>query len=728
MKKAVIKKLIMWLVIAGVLSGSALAFLMVYNRQVSKEATADIGSLYMSETMFQMQEHFSTIVDLKHGEAMHIVEHTVIAEGEMEYRTALCDAAMNLDFEYLALYTQSGKSETILGKDAWYRNLQGFIAEILEGKISATTGYLTSDGGKYLVFGVPANYEMENGEISDVLLAGFSVDKLSENIGLDELEQQGNHTHTEIILTNGSYVLKRDDVEEKNYFEHVDSIGSFVGESIEDGVARIEKAMAQGVSFSATVSLDGVVQHIYGAPMGEPDDWYFVISMPQGASDEIISAQNRMITHAFCVVGLVILLLFLSVFIAYFRMSMGQLRDVEKAYNDAQAAKMEAEMANKAKSMFLSNMSHDIRTPMNAIVGFATIAEDSFVAKDYNKTWEVLGKMKHSSDYLRGLISDVLDMSKIESGMLSLVPEPISLRTIVENVVEIASVQTAVNEQIFDVNVHDIYHDGILCDYTRLNQVLINIVGNAMKFTPREGKIDFEVWQEQPATKEEYISTYFVVKDTGIGMSEAFIKTIFDSFVREDSKVRKIEGTGLGLTISKSLLDMMGGQISVESKEGEGSKFTITVDFPKVENVQRTEAVSVEHIDLTKIKILLAEDNDFNYEIAQTLLENNGLVVERAENGQMAVDKYCQNPKEWDLILMDLRMPILDGYEAAKKIREYEAKETGTLHVPIVALSADVFADDVEHCLEVGMEGHIGKPIDMSELLYSIQQYVVKDK
>ncbi len=720
MKKTIIKKLGLWLTIAGIISAIVFVVMTMHSQRVSSYTTAELGSIYMSEMMFQVQDHFETIVEIKNKEAEHIAMYTN-PDLDINYKHTLCSAAQSMDFDYLALYDQNGNYNTLLGEAAWYRNLDGFISRVKNGDITATTGYLTTTGDKYLVFAVPAEFEMQSGGTSTVMLAGFSVKKLYDYIDLDELNPLGRNATVEIILSNGSYVLQNSHDEETNFYNHIKNIGSFTGMGIEEGVTLIEKAMASGDSFSCMVSLSDTVQHIYIAPASEPSDWYFMLSMPQGVTDSAISHQNTIVSRAFFFGGLIIISVLIGVFILYLRTSLHQINATEAALEDAKKARAEAETANQAKSTFLSNMSHDIRTPMNAIVGFTEIMEENILSGNDEKALEYLQKMKRSSDYLRHLINDVLDMSKIESGRLALTIEPVQLSKTIDTIITIANTQTVSNNQMFDVNVHDIICDDILCDQTHLKQILINLLSNAIKFTPRGGTITLEVWQEECPDSADHIRNCFIVKDTGIGMSPEFIKTMFDSFSREESKVRKIEGTGLGLTITKTLLDMMNGSITTESKEGHGSKFTIILDFLKVETPTNNTATTLSLSDMTGVKVLLAEDNDFNYDIAEVLLGENGFEIERAENGQIAVEKYCSNPSEWDIILMDLRMPILNGYQATEKIREFEKSQPNNLHIPIIALSADVFSEDIEHCRQVGMEGHIAKPIDMNELLQVLQ-------
>ncbi len=712
--KKITKKLLSWLLIVIVATTVIFALLIKFNGDISSKTASMLGAKYMSEMMFQMQDHFASIVEMKCEEVEHISQHTNYTSTD-DYRQVFRRAAKDMGFEYVALYDDDGNYENLLGESAWYRNLKGFLHKVKSGERAATTGYLTASGGKYLVFAVPAEYDMNNGRKSTVLMAGFAVDKLQNYIHMDHVEHIGTEVNLNIVLTNGSIVLGHEN-EFTSFFDLVMHYGGFLDTNMDEGIAQIEEAMAGKKEFSNTVSVDGIVEHIYGAPVGMPEDWYFVLSMPQGYTDALLSEQNIVKIWAFMCAAILMFLLFLGIFVLYLRLSIQQLRETEQA-------RMEAEVANKAKSTFLSNMSHDIRTPMNAIAGFANVAIESIEKDKKDMAEEALTKMLRSTDYLRSLLGDVLDVSKIESGMLALMPEQISLTDMVEDVGVIIKGRTDLKTQEFEIETRNILHNCVWCDPTRLKQVLINILGNAVKFTPEHGQIKLELWQDVSLKGDEFVRTHFKISDNGIGMSADFAAHMFDSFSREESKVRKIEGTGLGLSISKSLVDMMEGSLSATTQEGEGSQFYIAIDFAKAYEcpIKKTQ----EHVaDVSGMKLLLAEDNDFNYDIAQVLLENHGFTATRAENGQEAVDMYCQNPQAWDMILMDLRMPILDGFQATECIREYERTCGEKRHIPILALSADVLAEDIEHCRQVGMEGHISKPIDMSELLQAIQSHI----
>ena len=503
-------------------------------------------------------------------------------------------------------------------------------------------------------------------------------------------------------------------------------------------------------------------------------------------------------------------------------------------------------------------MSHDIRTPMNAIVGMTAIAAAN--VEDPDRVRSCLRKISLSSKHLLGLINDVLDMSKIESGKLALNIDAISLRETVDSIVSIIQPQVKAKKQTFDIFVRNIDEENVYCDSVRLNQVLLNLLSNALKFTPDGGSITMTVSQETSPRGDGYVRTHFIVEDTGIGMSEEFQKRIFDSFAREDSRrVQRTEGTGLGMAITKYIVDEMKGTIQVSSRLNQGSRFHVILDLQVVEGadapmqlpawdmlvvdddqllcssaaeILRQIGVQAEwatsgpdalrmaedrhkdgrdyHIvlldwkmpdmdgietarrlraaigsdvpillisaydwsgieeearqagisgflskplfkstlyhgllrfaepagstpapeepreetpDFAGTRILLAEDNELNWEIAHELLAAQGFTLDWAENGRICLDKFRDSaPGTYDLILMDLRMPEMNGYDATRAIRALDRPDAGT--IPIIAMTADAFSEDIHRCLECGMNAHIAKPLDMRELLRLLQKHL----
>ena len=386
-----------------------------------------------------------------------------------------------------------------------------------------------------------------------------------------------------------------------------------------------------------------------------------------------------------------------------------------------------AESASKAKSTFLSNMSHDIRTPMNAIIGFATLALDDI--RDGKKVQDYLSKILSSSKHLLGLINDILDMSRIESGKVVLEEQETDLVTTLQELQSIMEGQAKERKLKLHVDYSNLRDRHVYCDKTRLNQVMFNLLANAVKFNSEGGSIWLTMSQLEPTCEVEDRAIYEIrVKDTGIGIDKAFIKHIFEPFERErTSTVSKIQGTGLGMAITKNIVDMMGGTIEVESQKGVGTEFIIRLELRlQAEAGVANEEGTKQHghaegvAEFAGKRLLLAEDNELNREIACMLLSKYGFVIDTAENGQEAVDLVAASaPNYYDLVLMDIQMPVMDGHEATRRIRNLEDKELAK--VPVVAMTANAFDEDRKAAKECGMNGFISKPIHMQEVVQALR-------
>ena len=385
-----------------------------------------------------------------------------------------------------------------------------------------------------------------------------------------------------------------------------------------------------------------------------------------------------------------------------------------------------AEKASKAKTDFLSNMSHDIRTPMNAIIGITTLMKNELHQPE--KLAEHLGKLETSGQLLLGIINNILDMSRIESGKTTLNVEKMNLPQQVSQLDSIIRQQAGQRRQTFTVNTH-LQHENVLADPNRLNQVLMNILSNAVKYTPKGGHIRLEM-EELP--RNEHFARYrFVVQDDGIGMSEEFQKTLFDPFTREEkSGTNKVQGTGLGMAITKSIVDLMGGSISVESAPGKGTRFEVVLEFPidaEADTVQEAQVLPEEEetaSPLSGMKFLCAEDNAINAEILEMLLEANGASCTICANGQEIVDAFASvKPGDYDMILMDVQMPVMDGLEATRRIRSSENPLGKT--IPILAMTANAFLEDMQKSREAGMDEHLSKPVDISALEQTVKRFRV---
>ena len=392
------------------------------------------------------------------------------------------------------------------------------------------------------------------------------------------------------------------------------------------------------------------------------------------------------------------------------------IRSEEKQNAILKDALMQAKQANEAKNMFLANMSHDIRTPMNAIVGFSTLLENE--AEHPDKVRQYARRITASSRHLLGLINDVLDMSRIESGKMALNVARLQLHELLDEITAIITPQAQEKKQRFDIRVEGKAPEQILADRLRLSQVLINLLTNAVKYTPENGTITLEV-QNRRRRSAGYARLRFLVTDDGIGMSEEFQKTIFEPFTREiNSLTNKVQGTGLGMAITRNLVGLMGGTIAVKSRKGEGSTFTVDMEFALPEQTEEPEpeiVVKAAERLLPGKRILAAEDNEINAEILGEVLKLEGVEYDLARDGREAVEMFANSaPGYYDMILMDIQMPRMNGYEAAKAIRA--SGRPDALTVPIAAMTANAFSEDVQKALDSGMNVHIPKPIDIAAL------------
>ncbi len=810
----------------------------------SRSAISEVGEIYMMAMAKQTQQKFDAVVDLQIMEMKGILERhppeTETYGKEMLEQLALSAQVRN--YTYLGLFTAEGESETIYGEAVEYQDESTFKTVLNDSNLRVFSG-INKQGERQLCMLINAAYPMQGNKHSVAMVAALPMEYLERILALDEKD---NLMYSFIIRKNGTYVVRS---KEDNYFEHISEMFSKnEGKTAEEYADELQQAINSNTDYSTIVrAADGEYQSLLCTHL--PDsEWYLISLMPFGTLDTIMENLDTGRQNTIMIVGLIILAGLLLIFLLYYRMSQQQMCELDRA-------RREATKANKAKSEFLSSMSHDIRTPMNGIVGMTAIAMANI--DDLARVKDCLGKITLSSRHLLGLINDILDMSKIESGKLSLNLNQVSLREAMENIVNIVQPQVKARQQQFDIFIRDICSEDVYCDSIRLNQVLINLLSNAIKFTPERGMIHVSLTQEASPLGENYVRCHFEVKDNGIGMTKEFQEKIFDTFTREEkAQVDKIEGTGLGMAITKAIVDVMNGSIELESAPGEGSRFHITLDFEKavvkeedmhlppwrmlvVDNnedlclsavsalkelginahwatdgesaVEMAEkqnkegndyevvlldwkmpdmdglhtARKMRHLFGDKVRILiisaydwtdieeeakevgiygfiskplfksnlflglskyllnspdtkpeklvegkdfegkhilLAEDNDLNWEIAQEILSEAGFTLERAENGKICVEKFEESrPGTYDLILMDIRMPVMNGYDAAKAIRALNRPDQ---NLPILAMTADAFSDDIQHCLECGMNEHIAKPIDISRLTQILKKYL----
>lgn len=832
-----------FLIVVCILSFMAIA---IRIGRKSNDAVSDVGMLYMSEMNRQLQEKYTTVIELRLSQVEGIVKRTPpesVHYGE-EMMEELAISASVRDFTYLGLYKKNGDCETIYGESLRIIDEKEFLEGLDSEEIKISSAEDAS-GERVLLLIQAAEYEMKDGSTSVALVAGIPMEYLNEALFLEE---EGALIYSHVIRADGSYVIRNGDSFRGSYFERMqDLLMEFDGKKPEDYVRELKDAMAAKTDYTTLIMESGIHGHIYCSSLSE-SDWYLITVMPYGPLDDAINKLGNQRTSTFLIYCLIILAVILAIFALYYQMTQKQIRELNEA-------KLEADHANKAKSEFLSNMSHDIRTPMNGIVGMTAIAVNNI--DDKERVRDCLRKITLSSKHLLGLINDVLDMSKIESGKLTLNMDIVSLRDAMESIVNIVQPQVKAKKQHFDIFIKKIQTENIYCDSVRLNQVLINLLSNAIKYTPEKGRINIYLSQEESPLGSQYVRCHFRVKDNGIGMSEEFQKTIFDTFTREKvTQVDKTEGAGLGMAITKCIVDAMKGTIELHSKSGEGSEFHITLDLerakqriedvvlppwntlvvdnnedlchsaaaalkeiginaeyalsgkeavemvkkrhdaqddyqlvlidwkmPEMDGLETTREIrkrlgaevpiliisaydwsdikdeameagahgfiskplfksnlylglskfiedegtvsalkEEEEKDFTGRKILLAEDNDLNWEIANEILSTAGFKLEHAENGKICVEKFeASEEGTYDVILMDIRMPVMNGYDAAKTIRGLDRADA---HLPIIAMTADAFSEDIQHSLDCGMNAHISKPIDVKKLMDELAKYL----
>ena len=443
--------------------------------------------------------------------------------------------------------------------------------------------------------------------------------------------------------------------------------------------------------------------------------WYFDIIPSEGWSPRSYWIMCIVISYVF---SLLIATVFYLIFSKKYR---------ERQYEaELEKSAEQAKNANEAKTRFLFNMSHDIRTPMNAIVGFSGLLEKNL--QNEKKAKEYLGKIQSSSNLLLMIINQVLEMARIESGTAV-------LQLKAEDIDELFHrVNTVFEEDIRKKNLQyhadlDVRHHYVVCDQTKLQEIMLNIISNAIKYTPEGHSIHVKV-HEAVSENPSRIRYIFSCEDTGIGMSEEYLPHVYEEFSRERTTTEnKVPGTGLGLSIIKSMIELMGGSIQVESRQGIGTKFTVDLSFDiasKEEVYGSQNIIKPSAIHTIKGKrILLAEDNELNAEIVKTVLEDVGALITRVEDGQQAVELFEEKPAgTFDAILMDLMMPVMDGYTATKKIRSSERSDAKT--IPIIAMTANAFQEDAEKCIAVGMNAHLAKPLDIEKVKTTICHLVKK--
>lgn len=818
----------------------------------NEQAVTQLGNIYMSNINNRISKHFDAISEQCLTPMTTFAENIppMCESNKEEYLKWMTYYGHSRDYESVSWCDSEGNLETIYGNSLQYSGPATFLETLKRGESRVSVGY-NDKGEQVVLMCAPVRLSIPGMEDCIAMIGELPISYLSDILSLEE---EDSLVYSLVIRKDGTFVVRNSAAVRDNYFDRVRAVYEETnGQTPEEFITEFEAAMQAGSDYSTMVQISGVRQHMYASSL--PNSvWYLVTLMPYGSLNESVKTLGARFMTASAAVCAVILLTLIAMFLRYFTMNRAQVKELEQARQEAEEARQEAEIASKSKSEFLSNMSHDIRTPMNAIVGMTAIATAHM--DDPVQVQNCLRKITMSSRHLLGLINDVLDMSKIESGKMTLNEELVSLRDVMESMVNIVQPQVKAKHQKFNISIFNILSENVHCDSVRLNQVLLNLLSNAIKFTPENGSIDVSLHEEPSPRGEEYVRILIQVKDTGIGMSEEFRQHIFESFAREDNKrIHRTEGTGLGMAITKYIVDAMKGEITVESQQGAGTEFKVVLDLMKAEErvedmvlpdwvmlvvdddqqlcestVDSLRSIGIRaewvldgedavkmatrhhkqhndyHVilldwklpdmdgiqtarelrrqfgndvpillmsayDWTEIedearaagisgflmkplfrstlfyglkpymgaeddkpaaeedkltfsnkRILVAEDNELNWEIANELLRDLGLELDWAENGEVCTDLFqSSEPGCYDAILMDIRMPIMDGYEATDAIRAMDRPDAG---LPIIAMTADAYSDDIQKCLSHGMNAHVAKPIDIDEVARILKRYL----
>lgn len=581
-----------------------------------------------------------------------------------------------------------------------------------------TDSTMPENKGEIIAFGV----QLEPFNIGNITIeyafCRMEVDQLDNELKIDSYEGKG---YSCIFDSEGYYIIRYDRSEDLNTQENF--YEDLKGCKLADGITEeyIRNEINSKKIFTIEAVMDGEDRVLRFAPI-EDMNLYFVLNVSRSVFDDQSAHISSMILIYFAIMAVVTIG---AIVFLFYGMSSAREKKFEILHkHELSEALMKAEAASIAKTTFLNNMSHDIRTPMNAIIGFTDLAVKRI--DDKTQTLDCLNKISNSSRHLLRLINDILDMSRIESGKTQWELEVENIESAVENVINMVAGDAEAHGLSFETEV-SVTHKTVMCDKLRLTQIMLNLISNAIKYTPSGGSVKVS-FTEQPCNKEGFASFCAVVADTGMGMSKEYVQVVFEPFTREkNSTVSGIQGTGLGMAITKNLVDMIGGTITVDSEQGKGSTFTVTFDFEITREEIAESTAEAEEFTFKGERVLLAEDNELNREIAVEILNDADLNVESVENGKEAVDALVAKGKGYyALVLMDVQMPVMDGYEATKAIRRLEDKELAA--TPILAMTANTFKEDVQDALDAGMDGHIGKPVNIPDLMKAISTIFTRQK
>ncbi len=701
--------LAMSLVLVLVVLIGVLSFYVVSMTNESERVIHEVGTIYMQSMSEKISTHFETTVSLRMDPLKTMIANnppTSFTNEQAQCEKLRYEGEIR-GYDYLAFLGTTGNFHMIYGNNVELEDPDSFISSILNGQNKVAVGHSKNED-KIIMLGVPARYPLGNGEESIALVAGIPSSYLNDILCLDVSNEDLTYSH--IIRRDGTFVIKNVNTIEKDYFEVLRNTTTVAnGAEIKKTIDEIKEAIKHNSDYSTVTHTKGERKHVYCTPL-DHSEWYLITIMPYGVLDNTINGLDRTRKFMFFICMIIIVAVLCGVFIMYFSMTRKQIKLLDQA---REAAKRES----KAKSEFLSNMSHDIRTPMNAIVGMTSIASTHL--NDPEQLENCLSKITLSSKHLLGLINDILDMSKIESGKMKLSMSEVSLREVMDSIVSIVQPQVKAKHQHFDVLIDNIEYEHVYSDSLRLNQVLLNLLSNAIKFTPEEGKIELRLSEDESERGSEYIRVHISVEDNGIGMSEEYQQSVFEAFSREDSKrVNKTEGTGLGMAITKYIIDAMDGTIELKSQLGKGTRFDVTLDLEKAD-------VTIEEMLLPQWHMLVVDDDEMICTSAVDSLKRIGIDAESTLDGESAVKmivKASKTSKPYQIILLDWKLPGIDGIETAREIRRALGSE-----IPILLVSAYDWTEIENDAIAAGITGFISKPLFQSTLYYGLKRFVSHD-
>ena len=696
------------------------------NRQSRSREQFESVVTSVAQTITGRLESHQTIVD---GIAHYINEHDMTIEEAIDYAAStntMADHMFHIVWtdDFTGLSTQASKlDENDYTVDYTRIESARFTGETI---ITAMSLVCDENTGKSIhatrAFNNPTNAVStiayfdkvqlkRNGAKADaIIMLLTSVDDLREEYSFPEGIFEDTQTAM-IDSETGYYVLPNSELKNSSFFEYLLQYNDIDYNDIKELKTEISE---NGEVARTYLDYKGNETRFIISNVSSADEWAIVSFLP-------VSTLNTMSDDNLwsATISLIALITILLVFDMWYFLRLN--KSLSISLESEKSAKAEAVAANRSKTDFLSTMSHDIRTPLNAIIGFTTLTKGK--ADDKDTVLKNLDKIEQSGSHLLTLINDILDITKIESGKLNFNVGPFSLEEVGTYLRDLSG-ETAREKGIeFNLEVNSISNECLLGDKLRIYQVMINILSNAIKYTNSGGLVNASLTEDK--IEDGMATLRYVVSDTGIGMSEEFMSHMYEAFSRaEDGRISKVQGTGLGLAICKRIIDAMGGTIECESKPNVGTTFTIMLKFP-LGGRRACGNSSISREDVKNIRILVAEDNDLNWEIVSEMLDIKEIECERAENGQIAVDllKAAENTRKYNLVLMDIQMPVMNGLEATKAIRACDSEYLKK--IPIIALTADAFTENIEECKKCGMNSHVAKPINMEVLMAEIDKLMV---